>query len=56
VLLGHQGDEAIGAEEWARRLGTISYEIATALAPRVPRIPVRDDPGARGVASRAAPA
>jgi alanine racemase len=56
VLLGEQGDEAIGADEWARRLGTISYEVVTALAPRVPRIPVRDDPRARGVASRRATA
>jgi alanine racemase len=41
VLLGRQGEQAIGADEWARRLGTISYEILTALAPRVPRVPVR---------------
>ncbi len=43
VLLGRQGEQTIGADEWARRLGTISYEIATALAIRVPRVPVRGD-------------
>jgi alanine racemase len=41
VLLGRQGEQAIGADEWARRLGTISYEIVTAVTPRVPRVPVR---------------
>jgi len=41
VLLGRQGDQTIGADEWARRLGTISYEVATAVATRVPRVPVR---------------
>jgi len=37
VLLGRQGDERIGAEEWAERLGTISYEIVCGLSARVPR-------------------
>ena len=37
VLLGAQGDEAITAEEWAERLGTIAYEIVTGIGPRVPR-------------------
>ena len=37
VLLGEQGGERIGAEEWAERLGTISYEIVCGLSPRVPR-------------------
>jgi alanine racemase len=41
VLLGRQGDQAIGADEWAGRLGTIAYEILTAVTPRVPRVPVR---------------
>jgi alanine racemase len=40
VLLGRQGGHAIGAEEWARRLGTVCYEVATALATRVPRVAV----------------
>jgi alanine racemase len=38
VLLGHQGDERITADEWAERLGTISYEILCGIGPRVPRI------------------
>jgi alanine racemase len=37
VLLGAQGGEAITAEEWADRLGTIAYEIVTGIGPRVPR-------------------
>ena len=41
VLLGRQGDEAITAEEWADRLGTIGYEIVCGIGPRVPRRTVR---------------
>jgi alanine racemase len=41
VLIGRQGDERILAEEVARRLGTINYEITTGLLPRVPREHVR---------------
>jgi alanine racemase len=37
VLLGAQGDEAITAEEWADKLGTISYEILCGIGARVPR-------------------
>jgi alanine racemase len=37
VLIGAQGDERILAEEVARRLGTINYEITTGLSPRVRR-------------------
>lgn len=37
VLIGKQGSESITAEEWADRLGTISYEILTRIGPRVPR-------------------
>jgi len=38
VLLGRQGDEVVTADEWARRLGTISYEVLTGIGPRVPRL------------------
>ncbi|MGI8750831.1 MAG: alanine racemase [Acidimicrobiales bacterium] len=38
VLLGAQGDEHIGAWEWANLTGTISYEIVCGLSQRVPRI------------------
>jgi len=37
VLLGEQGDAVIGAEEWAERLDTISYEVVTRLGGRLPR-------------------
>lgn len=38
VLLGRQGSEVITADEWATRLGTISYEILTTIGARVPRM------------------
>jgi alanine racemase len=37
VLIGAQGDDRILAEEVARRLGTINYEVTTGLLPRVTR-------------------
>jgi alanine racemase len=37
VLLGRQGEERVLAEEWARRLGTINYEITCGISRRVPR-------------------
>jgi alanine racemase len=37
VLLGRQGAERIGAEDWAERLGTIAYEVVCGIGPRVPR-------------------
>jgi alanine racemase len=48
VLLGHQGDEAITADDWATMLGTISYEVVCGVGPRMPRILVNrlDAPGA----------
>jgi alanine racemase len=42
VLIGIQGSERITAEEVARRLDTINYEVTCALTPRVPRIYHRD--------------
>jgi alanine racemase len=41
VLIGSQGGERILAEEVARRLGTINYEVTTGLLPRVRREPLR---------------
>jgi alanine racemase len=38
VLLGTQGDEAITADDWARMLGTISYEVVCGVGPRMPRV------------------
>jgi alanine racemase len=37
VLIGTQGEETILAEEVARRIGTINYEITCGLSPRVRR-------------------
>ncbi len=37
VLIGRQGEERILAEEVARRLGTINYEITCGLSARVRR-------------------
>jgi len=37
VLLGAQGDDAIRAEDWAKLLGTINYEIVCDFGPRLPR-------------------
>ncbi len=38
VLIGAQGEEAILAEEVARRLGTINYEVTCGISARVPRV------------------
>jgi alanine racemase len=38
VLIGEQGNQRITAEELARRIDTINYEITCALSPRVRRI------------------
>ena len=38
ILLGPQGNDAITAEEHARRTGTISYEVFCRVTKRVPRI------------------
>jgi alanine racemase len=37
VLIGAQGGERVLAEEWARRLATINYEITCGISARVPR-------------------
>lgn len=37
VLLGKQGDDEITADEIARWLGTINYEVVTSILPRLPR-------------------
>ncbi len=39
VLIGQQGGDAISAEEVAERLGTINYEVVSAILARVPRRP-----------------
>jgi alanine racemase len=42
VLIGTRGEERITAEELARRMSTINYEVTCALTARVPRIYHRD--------------
>lgn len=42
TLVGRDGDERMTAEELARRLGTINYEITCGIGARVIRIPHRD--------------
>ncbi len=37
VLIGRQGDDAISAWEWARRVDTIAYEVVCGVGGRVPR-------------------
>ena len=37
VLIGARGGERILAEDWARALGTINYEVTCGISPRVPR-------------------
>jgi alanine racemase len=37
VLLGRQGEERIGAEEWAEQMDTIVYTVVCGVGPRVPR-------------------
>lgn len=44
VLIGRQGVAELTADDLAAALGTISYEIVTRLARRVPRIPVAATP------------
>jgi alanine racemase len=39
VLIGARGGERILAEDWARALGTINYEVTCGISPRVPREP-----------------
>jgi alanine racemase len=40
VVLGVQKKERITAEEWAQKLGTISYEVVTRLGAHIPRVVV----------------
>lgn len=40
VLIGRQGGAAISAEEAARRIGTINYDVASRILGRVPRVVV----------------
>jgi len=48
ILIGSAGAERITAEQVARRLGTINYEVTCALTPRVPRVHHSDGSPAAG--------
>lgn len=37
VLIGRQGEDRILVDEWAERLGTITWEIVSRIGPRLPR-------------------
>jgi alanine racemase len=39
VIIGQQGEEQVAADELAEQLDTINYEVVTAIAERVPRVP-----------------
>lgn len=45
VLIGDQGSEQVTANEIAQRLGTIGYEVLTALGRRIPRRVIDRGPG-----------
>lgn len=47
VLIGEQGGDRLTADDWARTLGTISYEVVTRIGPRVPRTYRRRSPADR---------
>ncbi len=40
ILLGRSGDDTITAEEWADKVGSITYEVFCNISKRVPRVPV----------------
>jgi alanine racemase len=42
VIIGSSGGERVTAEELARRIGTINYEVVCGISPRVPRVYHRD--------------
>ena len=56
VLIGQQLGEEITAEDWADRLGTISYEVLCGIGPRVPRRNVASSAAGNGQAPAAVPA
>ena len=56
TLIGVDGEQRITAEELARRLQTINYEITCALTPRVARVHHRDGLAVEPIAAGADPA
>jgi alanine racemase len=54
TVIGRQGAERITAEELARRVGTINYEITCGISARVPRVQVHESEGALGTGAQCA--
>ncbi len=54
VLIGARGEQRVTAEELARRIGTINYEVTCGLTARVPRVYHRDGEPASEVLQAAA--
>ncbi len=46
VVIGRQGQAEVTADELATKIGTINYEIVTAISHRVPRVVVEDEAAA----------
>lgn len=42
TVIGRDGDQTITWDDWADRLGTISYELVCGIGKRVPRIYMKD--------------
>ena len=42
VLMGKQGNEKITADEIAKEIGTISYEVLCMISKRVPRVYIKN--------------
>jgi alanine racemase len=53
TLIGIDGEQRITAEDVARRMDTINYEVACGLTPRVPRVYHRDGVVAEPIATGA---
>ncbi len=47
VVIGQQADQTVTADELAGLLGTVNYEVVTAISQRVPRVAVAGS-GGRG--------
>lgn len=41
ILMGTQGNDRISTEEWAQRLGTITWEVMCGIGARLPRVPTK---------------
>jgi alanine racemase len=44
TLIGSEGDQRVTAEELARHIGTINYEVTSRIPSRVPRVYLNESP------------